>query len=395
LYYAVHGFSSKYEDQIKLAYSRFPNSAAARLNYATKLLAKGDRLALAEAVRQVNKLRELAPNSPATFDLTVRLAGKLGRQQQVRADLLKRVPNIQEIQELDQNTAQSLARFANLFVALGDLDSAEKIYTDLAERDPAMVFELAKFLGEHRDPEQCFTKLHEVYRPSDVNQVISVALGVARARRETIGDKYDADIQRWLDTALRENPDSIPLWVTQADLYDLQKKYEEAADVYRKLLARNDLVGFRRAVVLNNLAFLLALDTSAKSSSDDPLELVQEAAEIIGPNSDILDTRAVVFISQKDYKSAIRDLEFAVTDGPTASKYFHKAEAHLYDGQNKAAVDAWEKAEELGLSRDSINRMEFDQFEDMKKKIDQIRNKKVTRTESPSRAGSSVVSTAP
>jgi tetratricopeptide (TPR) repeat protein len=258
-----------------------------------------------------------------------------------------------------------------------------------------MVFELAKFLGEHRDPEQCFTKLHEVYRPSDVNKVISVALGVARARRETIGDKYDADIQRWLDTALRENPDSIPLWVTQADLYDLQKKYEEAADVYRKLLARNDLVGFRRAVVLNNLAFLLALDTSAKSSSDDPLELVQEAAEIIGPNSDILDTRAVVFISQKDYKSAIRDLEFAVTDGPTASKYFHKAEAHLYDGQNKAAVDAWEKAEELGLSRDSINRMEFDQFEDMKKKIDQIRNKKVTRTESPSRAGSSVVSTAP
>jgi tetratricopeptide (TPR) repeat protein len=378
-----------------LAFSRFPGSAAARLNYATKLLAKGDKRALAEAVNQVNRLRELAPNSPATFDLTVRLAGKLGRQQQVRDDLLKRLPKIQEIQELDQNAAQSLAGFANLFIALGDLDSAEKIYTDLAARNPAMVFALAQFLGEHRDPAICFAKLHEVYRPSNVGQIIPVALGVVRARRDKVGDKYDADIQQWLDAALRENPDSIQLWLSQGDLYDLQTNYEKAADVYRKLLARNDLVGFRRAIVLNNLAFLLALDTTVKSSSDDLLKFVQEAEGIIGPNSDILDTRAVVFISQKDYKSAIRDLEFAVTDGPTASKYFHKAKAHLYDGQNKAAVEAWEKAEELGLSRDTINRMEIDEYEEMTKRIDQLRNKKVTRAETPIRTGASAATTAP
>jgi tetratricopeptide (TPR) repeat protein len=388
LYFAVHGFSSKYEDQIKLAYSRFPNSAAARQNYATKLLAKGGQKSLAEAVKQVNRLRELAPNSPATFDLTVRLAGKLGRQQQVRDDLLRRIPDIGQIKELDTNTARSLAGFANLFVALGDLDSAEKIYTDLAAREPSMVFELARFLGEHRDPERCFAKLHEVYNRSNVDNVIHVALSVARARRDTIGDKYDADIQRWLDAALRENPDSIPLWTTQADMYDLQKKYEEAAGVYRKLVARNDLVDTRRAVVLNNLAFLLALDTSAQNTADDPLKMVEEAIDIMGPSSDILDTRAVVRNSKKDYKGAIRDLELAVTDGPTASKYYHKAVAHLGDGQNKAAVEAWEKAEELGLNRDSLNRMEFDQYEEMKKKIDQIRGKKITRTESPSRTAS-------
>jgi tetratricopeptide (TPR) repeat protein len=396
LYFAVHGFTSKYKNQIELAYSRFPNSAAARLNYATKLIADGRPNSLTEAVKQVNKLRELAPNNPATFNLTVRLAGKLGRQQQVRDDLLRRLPNIQQIKDLDQNTASSLAGFASLFVALGDLDSAEKVYTDLAARNPIMVFELAKFLGEHRDPEKCFAKLHEVYKPSNVNEVISVALGVARARRDKIGDKYDADIQRWLDAALRENPDSIPLLVTQADMYDVQKKYEEAAEVYRKLLARTDLVDYRRAVVLNNLAFLLALDTSAaKSTSDDPLKLVEEAADILGPNSDILDTRAVVRVSQKDYQGAIRDLELAVTDGATASKYYHKAVAHLYAGENKAAAEAWQKAEELGLNRDSINRMEHDQYEELKKKVDQIRGKKVTRTDSPSRTGSPVVTTAP
>lgn len=385
LYYAVHGFSSKYENQIKLAINHFPNSAAARQSYATKLLAKGEKTALAKAVEQVNKLRELSPNNPATFDLTVRLAGKLGRQQAVREDLLKRIPNIQQMKEIDQNTARSLAGMASLLVALGDLDTAEKVYTDLAARSPIMGFELAKFLGEHRDADRCFAKLHELYKPSNVNEVLNIALGVARTKRDKVGDKYDADIQKWLDAALRENPDSIPLLITQADLYDMQKKFEESAAVYRKLLARNDLVDFRRAIVLNNLSFLLALDTSTKSASDDPLKLVEEASAILGPNSDILDTWAVVRISQKDYQGAIRDLELAVTDGPTASKYYHKARAHLLAGENKAAVEAWQKAEELGLGRDALNRMEFDQYEEMKKKIEQMRGKKVTSSESSTR----------
>ena len=174
-------------------------------------------------------------------------------------------------------------------------------------------------------------------------------MAVARDRRDKIGDKYDADIQRWLDAALRENPDSISLLLVQADLYDLQKKYEESADVYRKLLTRNDLKDLRRAVVLNNLAFLLAVDTSAKSGQDDPLKLVEEAAEIMGPNSDILDTRAVVLISQKHYKPAIQDLELSVTDDPTASKYYHKAVAHLRAGENRRRRRSLAKGRGLGL----------------------------------------------
>ena len=59
--------------------------------------------------------------------------------------------------------------FANLLIELGDLDSAEKIYTDLAARNPAMVFELAKFLGQHRDPDKCFAKLNEIYKPDNIH----------------------------------------------------------------------------------------------------------------------------------------------------------------------------------------------------------------------------------
>ena len=387
LYYAVGGFSSKYTEQMNKTIAHFPNSAQARQSYAEKLLTRGDQRSLARAAEHVTKLRELAPNSPATFDLTVRLAGKLGKQKAVRDDLLRRVPKIADIKDMTPAQAQSLGMFANLFVALGDLDSAEKIYTELAAKEPAMVFQLAQFLGTYRDPEKCFAKLNEVYTPGNIQDILQIALAVARQQRDKVGDKYDADIQRWLDAGLRENPESIPLLITQADLYDVQKKYDAAADVYRKLLARKDLVDVRRAIVLNNAAFLLALDTSAKAGADDPLQMVEEAIQIMGPSSDILDTRAVVRISQKDYKSAIRDLEFAVTDNPTSSKYYHKAVAHLLNNENKAAVEAWEKAEELGLKREDLNRMEFEQFDDMKKKIDQIRQRKVTQAEAPRKAG--------
>jgi cellulose synthase operon protein C len=387
LYFAVGNDWSKYKSQMNKVTSVFPNSAAAREGYARKLLERGDQGSLAEAAKHINKLLELAPNSPTTFELTARMAGKVGRQQQVRAEILKRLPKLEAGKQLDDGQAQGIALMANLLVELGDLDSAEKIHTDLAARNRNMVFELAKFYGLHRDPEKCFAKLNEVYKPADINPILTVALAVARDRRDKIGEKFDPDIQRWLDAGLRENPDSIVLLVTQADMYDLQKKYQEAADIYRKLLTRDDLVGLRRAVVLNNLAFLLALDTSAKAGSDDPLKMVQEAADIMGPNSDILDTRAVVLSSQKDYKGAIRDLELAVTDNPTASKYYHKAVAHLKDGQNQNAIKAWEKAVSLGLDRNALNRMEHEQYDEMKGKIDQLSKPSVTQAEPRAKAG--------
>ena len=70
-----------------------------------------------------------------------------------------------------------------------------------------------------------------------------------------------------------------------------------------------------------------------------------------------------------------------VTDSPTPSKYFHKVVAHLSAGENRAAVDAWQKAEGLGLTRDSLNRMEFDRYEKVKAEIDKIRGTAVTKAE--------------
>jgi tetratricopeptide (TPR) repeat protein len=173
----------------------------------------------------------------------------------------------------------------------------------------------------------------------------------------------------------------------QADLFDIQKRYSDAAAVYRKLLGRSELTGTRRAVVLNNLSFLVSLEGSA-AGDIDPLKLANEAAEILGPNSDILDTRAVAYMAKGQYSQAIVDLRDAITDNPTPTKYFHLAQAYWDAGEKKLALEAWTRAEELGLNRDVLNRMEHDKYEKLKQQIDAARagGGSVTRSE-PRRAG--------
>jgi tetratricopeptide (TPR) repeat protein len=390
LYYLTRPWNAYYS-QMERTVARYPNSVAARDAFARKLLARGDQQSINVATDQIEKVRQLAPDSTGAFDLAVRLASKIGRQQQVRDLLLRKLPRIDPAKELDQRQEQTQLFFAGLLVELGDLDSAEQIYRDLSKRDPTKSYGLAMFLGTHRGVDQCFAHLNEIYQPDRIAQIVGVALSVIREKRDQVGDKYDADIKRWLDRGLLENPDSITLLMLQADFLDILKQYDEAATVYRKLLARDDLTGQRRAFALNNLSYLIALEGKAAGSNEDPLKLVEEAAQILGPNSDILDTRAVVYMARGDYQQAIEDLTLSVTDNPTASKYFHLAQAYLAARENRAALDAWKKAEELDLGPDSINRMEHEKYEATKRQIEQLRSgasgASVTRSEALRPAG--------
>jgi tetratricopeptide (TPR) repeat protein len=372
MYYAL-GDWRRYASQMDIVTNRYSESAAAREAFARKLLARGDQQSINKAMTHITKLRQLAPKSAASLELTVRLADKLGREAQARTELLRMLPNIAAIQEINPQQLQLLMLFANLFVELDDIDTAEKIFTQLAARNPTMSYALASFLGTHRGVDKCFEKLNEIYQPDRIPDIVRTALDVVRHKRDQVGEQFDPQIERWLEIGLLESPDSISLQMLKADFRDVQRNYDEAAALYRKLLERNDLVGLRRAIVLNNLAYLVALAGPAAGSDADPLKLVSEAASILGPNSDILDTRAVVYISRRQYSEAIKDLELCVTDNPTASKYFHKALAHLLAGENREAVEAWEKAEGLDLSRESLNRMEYEKYDETKAKIDEIR----------------------
>ena len=179
-----------------------------------------------------------------------------------------------------------------------------------------------------------------------------------------------AQVRGWLDRGLREDPELISLRLQEAELFDVQHEYEKASAAYRVLLERKDLTGVGRAVVLNNLAYLLALSSDEEAAVSEASRLVTDAVDILGPGTEILDTRAVVSIAAKRYDDAIADLKLAVIDNPTASKYFHLATAYTLSGQEDLAKQAWEEAVDRGLSRDNVSRLEKDQYDQTKQKVE-------------------------
>jgi hypothetical protein len=56
--------------------------------------------------------------------------------------------------------------------------------------------------------------------------------------------------------------------------------------------------------------------------------------------------------------------------------------AHLGAGQNQAALQAWDKAIELGLSIDELDRLERSRFDSIKSQIDKLRPQSPSSPES-------------
>lgn len=366
LYYATGNWEAA-QRQMREVISSNRDFVAARDAYTRMLLAHDEGRDLGDAARQLKELLELAPASPSTLELLVRVSSKLGQEKNV-------VPALQKLLKLPavRNDPNVLVRIAKLLADLDYEDNAEKLFEVASKMNPANKMDLADFVANHRDLDRGLDILDEAR--SEVSD--QIAMQYASAILIAAGDKATEEqfdrVESWLTRALREDPESIKLVLQKAEILGARKQYSESVDIYRDLLKRDDLTGFNRAVVLNNLAFMLASSTSDAPSNKEAMEYVNEAAQILGPRSDILDTRGVVHMALGNSDEAVSDLEYAVTDQPTASKYFHLCRAYLLARQNQKAVGAWRKAVELGLSESDVGTVEREVYREVEKRIKQL-----------------------
>ena len=338
-----------------------------------------------EAERVLRRLQKIDPRSTSTLELTARVLAEKGDVQ--RATLVIRELLPRSLADIDKDErARRLAaieRVGLLLTDLGILDDAEKVYRQLYKLSPSTGLSLAEFLGTHREAEEAFAILKKI-RDALINAsmprsaVIEKGLRVIARRGTEIDPSFAKTVGEWLDAELRENPGSIGLMVFKARYYEITEKYQEARDTYLGLLERPGLSGVHRAVVLNNLAFLLASVDLAPGDADRAEELVEEAIGILGPTTDILDTRGLVRLAQGRVDEAISDFELSVTDKPSAEKYFHLVEAYLAANRHQDAARAWANAEELQLSPAKLNGMRRPSYQSTKEKIENIRREEGT-----------------
>jgi tetratricopeptide (TPR) repeat protein len=170
-------------------------------------------------------------------------------------------------------------------------------------------------------------------------------------------------VERRLTAVIKEHPESPVLPAILAQFHEVRGHHQEAMALYRKVLQREP----GNVMALNNLAYLLALK---EGKTAEALELIQSALDRAGPASELLDTRALVYLSSNQADLAARDLEQAVLQSPSPSTYFHLARAYHQAKNRRAAREAFAKANDLGLKAGDLQALERPALEQLTSALD-------------------------
>jgi tetratricopeptide (TPR) repeat protein len=252
----------------------------------------------------------------------------------------------------------------------GEYELSEMLYRQYVQRKPeAITLEFARYMALHGNADQALEILKSLF-PQSMDEVLRISAEMLRTRRGEFGDKYDAAINELIASALRDDPDSVQRMLVKAEVLEIQAQYEESVAQYDAVLKRDDVPRVMRAAAMNNLGFLLTL---MNERTDEAAEFINQAIEVYGPVDDILDTRAVVRMTRKEYEKAVEDMSLATALSNDPVKFYHSAQANLLAGNDQAALKAWEKAQQLGFSKDKLPVLEQKNYDQVKTDIEGLR----------------------
>ncbi|NOZ40738.1 MAG: tetratricopeptide repeat protein [Planctomycetes bacterium] len=346
------------------------SDSAVQTTYIDLLIDAGE---YSSADSRIKRLRKLDPKNRSLVQLGARLASVKGDQEQLNRLLTSLLPKTRG--KLTAEQLQTTLGIAQLADRYGAYDLAGKLYKIYTGRVPSEALQLARFLAYRGDCDQALVLMKRLYSDQTDN-VIQLANRMISIRRDEFGDKYDEPVDRMIDAALREDPDSVTRLLARAEAYEAQGKNEESIAAYDRLLQRDDLPSRIRAAAMNNLGFQLGL---LKQRVDEAEQLINDAMKTFGPVTDMLDTRAIVHIAQEKYDLAIKDMELALSVSQNPVLYFHLAKACILAGDGLAARTALEKAQKLGFEKKSLSNLEKPDFEPILQQINsfQVQNAKL------------------
>jgi len=311
-----------------------------------------------DAGARMQRLAELNANSLPTIELRARYMGRIGRVadsiELIRAALPRPLPP-QQVQLLPAaaNILEDMATSAKGEDSGALLDASEQILREYAIEDPAAGLPaLARYLGRHSKADEALDICEQQLLQSDPDRALQVGLVVARANANEDLAKYLSRIEPWAKQRIDSGAATQDTWLAQAELLQLKQNFDEASDIYRRLLTdeKNKMEPIQEATALNNLAFLLAVKDN---NGSEALTLIKRAIDIVGPLSDLLDTRGMAHLAIGEAQQAVSDLKQSVEDNQDPVKYFHLALAHHRANDKLAAMQAMQTARTNGLT-DSI-----------------------------------------
>jgi len=294
-----------------------------------------------EAQSWLDKLEKLEPRSLRTLELKARLLKAKGRAGEA-------VPLLKSFGEANVDQVGYVAR---LLEELGQIPAAEQLYRKFAaqSRQPQAILVLAGFLGRQNRVAEALDLCDKAWASCPPEAVAAAAVAVLYSA--PIDDAHCRRVAKSIEMERSKTPSSAGLLFHLANVRSLQGLYRDAEMLYRQSFTRDE----NNSGPLTNLAWLLA---RRDGNGAEALNLVAQGMLLDGPSPDLLDTRAVAYMSMGRSGPAIKDLEDAIAVRPSPLKYAHLAEAYLMANQRNEAIVALQNAKNAGLSADTLSPLE-------------------------------------
>ncbi len=195
-------------------------------------------------------------------------------------------------------------------------DAAVERYSAVVPNRPEAIVGVAGALAADGRTADAFDRVDRLgrYLPARLR----ASAGLAIVRGGTVTDRQSELARKWLDDCLKEEPDSVPVMLNRAEFLAIRRDTNGAIEGFEKVVAKEP----KNVIALNNLAWLLAADPA---TAERALDLVARATREGGLTGELLDTRARVQITLRQFAKAERDLAEAIGHEPTALRQFHVA----------------------------------------------------------------------
>jgi len=310
------------------------------------------------------KLQSMPGHDFVALELRTRLAVRDGREEEM-----------QSLWDEKLETAIRAARWSEVETILNSAEAcglipwAENGWTRFVEARKEAILGQALFLGRQKRVREALECCEKAAEWLPVASVASTAMNVLRMNRPTIQETNLKIVEQWLNKARETDPNNKKLSLDYASYLNLAGRYDEVQRAYRELLARNDLSDLEKALIQNNLAYILAAAeepgsaASSQSRLQEAEDLIEKAIAVIGPIGSLLDTRSVVRLGLKKNREALADAQQAVLEDPSPLSYFHLVEALIAVGDTPTALREWQRAcRDFGLSAQALPPIERGKF---------------------------------
>ena len=363
--------------------SQNPTKAGLLACYVEMLVEKRETL---QSQRWLRKLKTSVPESAQSvpFARLEALVAELNGKKRLAATT---VENLNPQNGLSVSSDRILA-MAHIYEELGLYPEAQEDYRRAAAEDSDKRLELASYLARRGNIDESINICSEMLNKETVRQITKIAFALGWQYGEQLTPAQTEQIIGWINYGQQEYPNSPEFYFHEASFLDFVGKYAEGIEVLSRI-PLEQCSELEKGVIANNRADLNLKLGGNKAQLFADLE---KAFEVLGPQVELLDTRAMALLKKGDCDGAVRDLKEATLFYPDSGRldafwttgmhspgnvgtrtlvergiyHFHLALAYQCQNKKQAAQAALEAAEALGFEESNVKSSELSRYHELR-----------------------------